>query len=418
MERRDFHFPLVVLLALVSSSAQGAPILEVCSTCAYRTIHAAIEAAPIGATVKIGAGEYREGPLVVTRSLTLEPLDPATPPILDGQGKDEILKIKAPNVTVRGLHFRSSGYRSTLDLAAIRIENVEGCLVSDNEIENAAFGIYLAKVKRCTILHNRIHSTGRDTSDTGSGIHIWSAEAIEIISNEISGHRDGIYFEFVEESRIIDNHSHDNQRYGLHFMFSHGDLYQGNRFVNNESGVAVMYSRRMTMLANRFERSHGPAAYGLLLKDITDSAIQGNLFGDNTTGMYIEDGSRVRIIENDFERNGWAVRLIGSSEKNQFEHNNFLANTFEVAALPGSARNRFDSNYWSQYEGLDLNHDGFGDIPYHPVRLSAIWMQGVEGASFLMGSLFMVFVDRAEALLPAITPETVIDARPLIQRRP
>ena len=45
-------------------------------------------------------------------------------------------------------------------------------------------------------------------------------------------------------------------------------------------------------------------------------------------------------------------------------------------------------------------------------------MQSVEGASFLLGSLFMAFADKAEALLPVLTPETLADAHPLARRRP
>jgi nitrous oxidase accessory protein len=200
-------------------------------------------------------------------------------------------------------------------------------------------------------------------------------------------------------------------------MFSNYNKYERNRFNSNESGVAVMYSRGIQMIANRFEKSRGGASYGLLLKDISDSSIRGNLFSDNTTGIYLEGTTRTRVYENDFTHNGWAIRLISSSDQNQFESNNFISNTFEVSALPGSTHNSFERNYWSHYDGLDLNHDGSGDIPYHPVRLSAVWMQTVDGASLLMNSFFMALADEAESLVPSLTPDHVVDPYPLTRRR-
>ena len=81
--------------------------------------------------------------------------------------------------------------------------------------------------------------------------HYVFAYHITIRNNQVRGHRDGIYFEFVTNSLIVGNHSEGNMRYGLHFMFSHNDEYRDNTFVNNGAGVAVMYLGRIV--------EHGPA---------------------------------------------------------------------------------------------------------------------------------------------------------------
>ena len=31
--------------------------------------------------------------------------------------------------------------------------------------------------------------------------------------------------------------------------------------------------------------------------------------------------------------------------------------------------NKFYNNYWDKYEGYDINKDGIGDVPYHPVSM-------------------------------------------------
>ena len=152
-----------------------------------------------------------------------------------------------------------------------------------------------------------------------------------IENNSIQGHRDGIYFEFVTESIIRKNLSEKNVRYGLHFMFSHNDQYLGNIFRNNGAGVAVMYSKNVRMENNVFEKNWGASAYGILLKDISDSHITNNTFLKNTAGIHMEGSSRIEIQQNVFKENGWAIKVQASCDDNNFHHNNFYGNTFDVA---------------------------------------------------------------------------------------
>src|SRR5207249_3936943 len=96
-------------------------------------------------------------------------------------------------------------------------------------------------------------------------------DSLLIMHDQVKGHRDGIYFEFSHHCLVSENTSTDNMRYGLHFMFSDGNTYENNRFKHNGSGVAVMYSKNITMRGNTFESNWGGAAYGLLLKNINNS---------------------------------------------------------------------------------------------------------------------------------------------------
>src|SRR5690606_10390820 len=122
----------------------------------------------------------------------------------------------------------------------------------------------------------------------GNGIHLWKCHHITVDGNTIEGHRDGIYFEFVTNSLIVNNHSEGNIRYGLHFMFSHDDEYRNNAFVNNGAGVSVMYTKGVRMIDNTFSRNWGASSYGLLLKDIRDSFVTGNKFIENSTAIFME----------------------------------------------------------------------------------------------------------------------------------
>lgn len=199
-------------------------------------------------------------------------------PILDGDYHSEIVSIKANHVLVRGFKIQHTGNGTLDDPAGIKIYDSKYVTISDNNLEDTFFGIYVQYGTSCIIKNNQLKSSGIEEQEIGNGIHCWKSDSIQIIGNSVSGHRDGIYFEFVTNSLIWLNVSKQNLRYGLHFMFSNNDSYIGNIFKNNGAGVAVMFTNHVKMFNNVFEENWGDAAYGLLLKEISDSYINGNTF--------------------------------------------------------------------------------------------------------------------------------------------
>lgn len=79
--------------------------------------------------------------------------------------------------------------------------------IINNIFDDTFFGIYAQYAKHCIIKHNRLTSYGKEEQQIGNGIHCWKSDSLQIIGNSISGHRDGIYFEFVTNSIIWLNHS-------------------------------------------------------------------------------------------------------------------------------------------------------------------------------------------------------------------
>src|SRR5690606_23292942 len=66
----------------------------------YRSIGAAIAAAPVGALITVRAGTYREPTVRIDKTVTVRG-EPGA--ILDGEGQRELMVIIAPGVTVSGL---------------------------------------------------------------------------------------------------------------------------------------------------------------------------------------------------------------------------------------------------------------------------------------------------------------------------
>jgi len=398
---------LTAVLGLVSSCT--AAELHVGKDHPHSTIRSALGAAVAGDVIKVHEGIYREGNLRIEKALTLEGIGL---PVLDGEHRHELITVTASDVEIRGFELRNSGSGNLMDYAGIKITSAQRVSVKNNRVENCTFGIYLAKSKDCTIAGNSVRSSGGRAQDIGNGIHFWHCERAQVKGNTVDGQRDGIYLEFTTESVMEANHVENNLRYGLHFMFSHGNSYRQNVFQKNGAGVAVMYSRKVEMVDNYFGFNWGGSSYGLLLKEMTDGRVTGNTFERNTTGITMDGSNRMEVRGNEFRENGRAVRIHSNSSDNSFLQNNFLGNSFDVAAEGELPDTRMEGNYWDRYEGYDLGKDGTGDVPFRPVSLYAVVVSQVPPSVLLLRSPIVHLLDQAEKAFPSITPETVKDDKP------
>ncbi|WP_290661285.1 nitrous oxide reductase family maturation protein NosD [Ignavibacterium sp.] len=368
-----------------------------------------LDNAPEGSTIIFKPGIYKVNNLKIEKSVSLIG---ENYPVLQGNKKDEVLTIKANNVVIKGFEITDAGISYRQENAGIKIIDSHNCVVEDNILKNNFFGIYLSKSYNCVIKNNRLESSNKTETSSGNGIHLWYCKAVTIIGNSVKGHRDGIYFEFVMHSLIRDNYSKENLRYGLHFMFSDSCSYMNNTFENNGAGVAVMYTKNVTMRENKFINNWGAASFGVLLKDLTDCLIEKNYFEKNTNGLYLEGCSRITVQKNDFISNGWALKLMANSMNNFFFDNNFITNSFDVMTNSKNNFNDFSGNYWSRYNGFDLNKDGFGDVPFRPVKMFSVLVERQRSAMILMNSLFIELLNISENVVPSLTPVNLVDPKP------
>ena len=399
---------LTILSLFIFSLSFGTTIV-VGKDKAVKTLREAVTLSKDGDTIILNSGTYKEGNIIINKPVHLIGVNM---PILDGESKNEILTLTGRDILVTGVHFANAGYSSMNDFAALKIIDATNVIIENNVISNGSFGIHMANSTHSFVRNNTIRGTNKSEHSSGNGIHLWKCSDMMIENNSIESHRDGIYLEFVTESTIQKNRSERNIRYGLHFMFSHSDKYVGNVFRNNGAGVAVMYSKDVTMDNNLFERNWGASAYGILLKDISNSHIVNNRFTRNTVGIHMEGSSRIGISNNVFEANGWAIKVQASCDDNQFLTNNFYGNTFDIATNGMMMLNRFSGNYWDKYEGYDMNKDGVGDIPYHPVSMYAMIVEQNPNSLMLLRSFVVTLLDKAEKAIPSLVPENLVDDKP------
>jgi len=405
-------YRLLFLIAIITTAF--CDTITVCNNCDVNSIQNAINVTSSGDTVKIDGGEYRETNITIDKKLHLIGVNS---PIIDGDNSrsDEVIIIQADSVIVEGLHIQNVGPSFVKDLAAIRVQRKKHFQIRNNHITGTMFAIYLEYADSGLVENNRIIGNETNVLSAGNGIHAWYCNNIILKDNVVKTQRDGIYFEFVNNSEIYGNDCADNLRYGLHFMFSNDDIYNNNVFTNNGAGVAVMFSKNIDMSYNRFVDNWGGSSYGLLLKEIYDADIQYNHFQRNSIGIRVEGSSRVKYKNNDFYNNGWAIKIAGGCYDNIITENNFVSNSFNLSLDSAINSNTFNSNYWSGYNGYDLNHDGIGDVPYRPIELFNYIVTKTPEATVLLRSLFLDIINLSERVTPIFTPKNVVDDYPYMK---
>jgi len=411
--------PLAILLGLLLS-----PLTALCAgapggTHPVSAVAAMIEAAEAGAVVEVPAGVY-EGNLVIRKPIVL---DGSAGAVFDGLGEGTVIEALADGVTIRGCTIRASGMDVTGEPSGIRVIGANATIES-NTIEDALFGIDLREAPDSAIRDNRIACKDLEPGRRGDGIRLWWSHGCVVKGNVIRGSRDMVFW-YSENLRIARNTVTDS-RYGLHFMYSHDTELTGNELVGNSVGVYLMYSNRITLRGNRMRDNRGASGYGIGLKDCDDIVIEGNALLANRVGVYIDNSPSSIDSTGLFESNMIAFNEIGllatpNTHDNVFTRNAFIENE-EPAATHGRGQlvaNAFSregvGNYWSDYAGFDLNHDGVGDIAYEPRSLFGAMLAKEPNLRLFVHSPAQRAIEFTARALPELRPKpTLVDPAPLV----
>ncbi|MFD0931260.1 nitrous oxide reductase family maturation protein NosD [Psychroflexus salinarum] len=408
-----YLFIFCFAVTLLSGYSQNRTI-EVCANnCEFSSIQKAVDAAKSGDSIFIKKGIYKEHDIFINKkSLHLLGEEGS---IVDIDNKGYGIKVEANDFSIASLTIKNVEVSYTSDYAAIYLYRCNDFKLKNITLKKAFFGFLIEKSKHGIVENNNISGVGKSEASSGNAIHLWDSKELIVRQNKVYNMRDGIYIEFGSNNVFENNFSHDNMRYGLHFMFSNDNRYSYNTFQNNSAGVAVMFSKRIQMNNNVFKKNWGTASYGLLLKEISDGEIYHNTFENNTTGITADGSTRITYRENDFINNGYAVKFVGGSYQNNFSRNNFLYNNFDLSYSGGLNDNSFDKNYWSDYTGYDLDKDGYGDVPYRPVKLFSYLVNETPESIILLRSLFIDIINFSEKVTPVFTPKNLTDQQPLMR---
>ncbi|HWP48035.1 MAG TPA: nitrous oxide reductase family maturation protein NosD [Candidatus Limnocylindrales bacterium] len=357
---------LVVLLGLAGS---GLPLEVKAKTLIvgpdepFTSVQEALTYATPGDTIRVKSGIYK-GNLILDKQVVLEGIDN---PTLQGDGRGSVITVNADGCVVRGFIIEHSGNMLVDEDSGILLKS-NGNRIEENKLRDVLFGIYFFGSSDNIVRGNVIH--GRDflePGERGSGIHIWNATNNTIVGNTIKQARDGMYLQNAYKSILRGNRVSD-LRYGLHYMFSDDNKFEENLFYNNVAGAAIMYSRRIEFRRNIFIHNRGFSSFGLLFQDSDDCLAEENLILDNAVGIFMEALRNSLFKRNLIAANDTAIQIFTSASGNVFQRNNFVDNLSPIQVIGKNTTTQWShegvGNYWSDYDGYDLDADGIGDIPF------------------------------------------------------
>lgn len=380
----------------------------------YQSVQAAVTAARAGDRIEVRGGTY-EGNLVLDKQLTLEGVGR---PVLRGAGQGSVITVLADGCAVRGFRIEHSGGDLTREDSAILLKSGDN-RIEDNELGDMLYGIYLFGSRGNTISKNVIRGRAElESGGRGAGLHLWNSHDNTIDDNVISVMRDGMYIQSCTGNQIRRNRVSD-LRYGLHYMSSDRNVFEDNLFMDNVAGAAIMYSNKIELRRNVFIHNRGFSSFGILFQDCSDLLVEENFIIDNATGLFIEALRQSTFRHNVIAENDVAIQMFSSSAANVFTENNFVGNLSSLQLVGRGSTTRWAAggrgNFWSNYDGYDLDGDGTGDVP-HKVQNVFEHMEGnYPRLRIYLNSPAAQALGVAEKTFPVLRGTSEVDPSPLTQ---
>ncbi len=378
------------------------------------SIHEAIQKAAPGDTIRIEAGIY-QGNLVIDKPLILEG---DGKPVIRGDGRGSVVTMLADGSVLRGCVIEHSGPMLVSEDSGVLLKSHHN-QVERNEIRDVLFGIYFYRANDNLARDNIIRGRAElEPGERGNGIHIWNSVRNTLSNNTISEARDGMYLQNASQSVISGNRVY-NLRYGLHYMFSDDNRFEDNEFYDNVAGAAIMYSHRIVFRRNAFVHNRGFSSFGILFQDSHNCVAEENTISDNVVGIFMEALSDTLFRRNTIAANDLAVQAFSSATRDTFTANNFVANSSPFQLIGRVTDTRWSDgqagNYWSEYDGYDLNSDGIGDVPFKIQNAFEHLEGNYPRLRIYLSSPASQALAAAERLLPVLEFPKTSDPLPLMR---
>jgi nitrous oxidase accessory protein len=353
------------------------------------------------------------GPVLIDKSLTLEGEGVA---VVAGQGEGTVIRVIAPDVTVRGLTVEGSGIRlDLLDSGIALDETAKGAVVEGNRLDGNLIGIDVQGARNATVRNNVIRGRGDlRVPERGPGIYVWNAPGLLVEGNDISLGRDGVFITTSNKAVYRGNHFSE-LRYAFHSMYSNEIEVTDNVSEGNGMGFAFMYSTRVTARGNL---SHRDKSHGIFMNFANRSVIEGNEVRDGGEKcLFVYNSNRNTFRDNRLSGCGIGIHYTGGSADNVMSGNAVIDNQVQVKYV-GSRWIEWSEdgrgNYWSDHVAFDLDGDGYAESPYRPNDAvdQVLWTQPM--AKLLLGAPAMQLVSWSQSRFPGLLPGGVIDSAPLM----
>lgn len=401
---------MLAVAAVLGSHPVAAETIRVAPGASLASV---VAAAPPGAVVRVDGGTWK-GPLEIPADVTVVG---ESRPVLDGGGHGTVVRLRGRGAALRGFVVRGSGSSLADENSGVALEAPQ-CVVSDCDLQDTLFGIYVDKAAGSRVERNHVTSKDLPMAQRGDAIRVWYSNDVVIKDNTVERSRDAVlwYSSHLE----VSGNQVTASRYGLHLMYDDDAHIHDNYLSGNSVGIYLMYSRRLRLVHNTLSGNRGPSGYGLGLKDDDDALVRDNLFADNRVGIWVDNSPRelsssVAWQGNVVAENDVGVALMPQVQRNRWQANSFVENGEQVQIDGGGDLHddRWQGNFWSDYSGYDADRDGTGDLPYQARHLFEALLDGHPALRLFEGSPAADALDFAARAVPLVAPHAKLqDDRP------
>ena len=349
--------------------------------------------------------------------------------IIDGQGKvtisgmgnESVLYLEASNIKIKNLNIIHTGDSPDKIDAGVKIVKVDHCTVEECRIQDCLFGIDIFQSTHCWIKHNEISSIkSKPLALKGDAIRLWYSTFVTVENNYWHDVRDMVVW-YSSENHFLFNRGIGN-RYSIHFMYSHNNRIHKNEFYNNSVGIFLMYSELTIITENLIQGCTGSTGMCLGMKETSSNQILNNRFIYSAYGIHFDISPFVPEKVNTVQGNEIAFCNVGMLFHSDLEGNeimgNFMHDNLTQVYTRGKTANmnKFEGNYWSDYEGFDRDEDNVGDVPYKLYSYSEHLWSFNKNVRFFYGAPILAILDFLERLAPFSKPKFVLkDKKPMYQ---
>jgi nitrous oxidase accessory protein len=362
-------------------------------------------------------GHVYHGDYKVTRPVRLHGTG-AT--VLEGTGHSTVLDLEGEGDAVSDLTVRHSGDSYTGESSGIRAKG-QGVTITRVTVDRTLFGVSLQLCLHCIVDRVRVIGRPGPAETRGDGIKLWESNDSQVLHCAVENARDVVVW--YSKRVTLDGNQVHGCRYGTHFMYAHDAIVRNSHIENNVVGIFVMYSERMTLHDNVLSGARGAAGIGLGFKDSDSLTVRNNWVVGNTTGIYLDRSPRSTATPAVFEGNvialdGTALRLHSTQEGVTFRRTDFRDNGEQVQVEGGgdALQLRFEGNFWSDYAGYDLDHDGTGDVAFEVKKLTSDLTDQHPQLRWFQTTVAMGLLDTVARALPLLSAEKMlIDQTPTMR---
>jgi nitrous oxidase accessory protein len=296
----------------------------------FNRIQYALNEAQENGTVSVFNGIYYENVVLDKNNLTFNGEDEDTT-IIDANGAGDGILISVPSYNMNISHFT---VRNANGSGIIFYDPIEGTSALHN------------RISYCIVYNSTIGGNDTDVIE-GFGIYLGGHDA------------------YLEDNTISNCKMYNNERSGIIITRSTYDQMNDTRIIDCNS-----YNNGFQSLNESWTKA-GIAITPHNGSFIENTTISGCKVSNNSgDGIFSGNYSSGTIItENTVDNNGWnGINISGTTHSDLIYHNNLIENS-QNNAYDGSANTWYNTtiqegNYWSDYNGSDMNGDGIGDTPY------------------------------------------------------